>query len=134
MPNSTDECGRAGETCVCVGDSSRCSQIQTNPGNIRARIFFVSPDSRHTSNSGSQQRKSTQQWSRTIRLTTDEKVSIDGFSVTRSGIREWRRSSTLGNDRVAVIGGQIKILSRIHQANLWRRTFSDWLIVSFPVQ
>jgi hypothetical protein len=90
MPNSTDECGRAGEICVCVGDSSRCRQIQTNPGNSRARIFFVSPDSRHTSNSGSQQRKSTQRWPRTIRLTTDEKVSIDGFSVTRSGIREWR--------------------------------------------
>ena len=31
MPDSTDECGRAGETCVCVGDSSGCRQIQTNP-------------------------------------------------------------------------------------------------------
>src|SRR6266481_3226753 len=118
MPNSTDECGRAGKTCVCVGDSSRRRQIQTNPGNIRARIFFVSLDSRHTSNSGSQQRKSTQHWSPTIRLTTDEKVSVNGFSVTRSGIREWRRSSTLGNDRVAVIERQNKILSRTNQANL----------------
>src|SRR5258706_13459261 len=87
-------------------------------GTSVARIFFVSHDSRHTLNSGSQQRKSTQRWSRTIRLTTDEKVSINGFSVTRSGIREWRRSSTLGNDRLGVIGRQNKILSRRNQAHL----------------
>jgi hypothetical protein len=98
-------------------------------GDIRARIVFVSFDFRHTSNSGSQQRKSTQRWSRTIRLTSDEKVSINSFSATRSGIREWPLGSTLtwGDDRVAVSGSQIKILLSTNLASLKDNIFSNWL-------